>query len=45
MGSSMTAAFTGDMNNERIGTDNMPTVGRPPLDKPTNMAAMLAQIK
>jgi hypothetical protein len=33
------------MNKERMGTDNMPTVGNPPLDKPTSMAAKPAQIK
>jgi hypothetical protein len=45
MGSSITTALTGDMNSERMGTDNMPTVGKPPLDKPTMAAARPAQIR
>lgn len=45
MGSSITTALTGDMNSERMGTDSMPTVGKPPLDKPTRAAASPAQIR
>ena len=45
MGSSITNALIGDMNRERMGTDSMPMVGKPPLDKPTMPAANAAHIR
>ena len=45
MGKSKTAALTGDIANDKIGTDNMPIVGRPPLERPSNIAPMADKIK
>jgi hypothetical protein len=45
MGNSNTAAFTGDITIDNTGTANMPMVGKPPLDNPTNKAATLARTK
>jgi hypothetical protein len=44
-GNNKTAAFTGDMTNDKTGTDIMPTNGKPPLDMPINNAAKLASTR
>jgi hypothetical protein len=33
------------MNNDSRGTANIPTVGKPPLERPTKKAAKLARTK
>ncbi|OIQ64636.1 hypothetical protein GALL_538130 [mine drainage metagenome] len=45
MGSSNTAAFTGDITSDKRGTASMPIAGRPPLDSPTSTAAHPASQK
>ena len=45
MGKSKTAALTGDIASDKIGTDNMPIVGSPPLERPINKAPIADKIK
>ena len=45
MGSSKTAARTGDIANDKMGTDSMPMVGSPPFERPINKAPMADRIK
>ena len=39
------AALTGDMTSDKIGTDNIPMVGNPPLDRPISKAPMADKTK
>jgi hypothetical protein len=45
MGSNKTAARTGDMASDKMGTDNIPMVGNPPFDKPMSKAPMADKTK
>jgi hypothetical protein len=45
MGKSKTAALTGDIASDKIGTDNMPIVGSPPFERPINKAPIADKIK
>ena len=45
MGKSKTAALTGDIASDKMGTDNIPIVGSPPLERPINKAPMADKIK